>query len=328
MRRREFISVIGGVAVAWPLTVRAQQPAMPVIGFLSGASTETMRELVAAFHRGLADTGFAEGRNVTIEYRWAEGNNDRLPALATDLVQRKVAIIAAVASTPAALASKAATQTIPIVFFIGTDPVKVGLVASLARPGGNVTGVTALTVELLSKGLDLMHSLMPQGTKIAVIINPANVPQSASERDVIQSAARAFGAPILTLNASRPSEIESAFETLVSEKIGALVVAGENFFLTQRGLMVALAARHALPTIYAAREFVLDGGLMAYGTPQVDAVRQVGVSVGRILKGEKAADLPVQQVAKIQLAINLKTAKALGLTIPNTLIGRADEVIE
>ena len=327
MRRRDFVTIVGS-AVTWPLMVRAQQPAMPVIGFLSGASPETMRELVAAFHRGLADTGFAEGRNVTIEYRWAEGNNDRLPALAMDLVHLKVTAIATVGSTPAALASKAATQTIPIVFFIGTDPVKVGLVASLAQPGGNVTGITAIVVELLSKGLDLMHSLMPPGTKIAVLINPANVPQSASERDVIQNAARAFGAPILTLNASRPSELEPAFETLVSEKIGALVVSGENFFLTQRGVMVALAARHAVPTVYAAREFVLAGGLMSYGTDQVDAVRQVGVNVGRILEGEKVADLPVQQVTKIQLAINLKTAKALGLDIPNTLIGRADEVIE
>lgn len=327
MRRRDFITVVGSAA-AWPLVAHAQQPAMPVIGFLSGASSETMRELVVAFHRGLADTGFTEGRNVTIEYRWAEGNNNRLPALAMDLVGRKVAVIATVGSTPAALASKAATQTIPIVFFIGTDPVKVGLVASLARPGGNVTGITALVVELLSKALDLMHSLMPADTKIAVLINPANVPQSASERAVIQNAAHVFGARILTLNASSPSEIESAFKTLVSEQIGALVVSGENFFLTQRGLMVELAARHQVPTIYAAREFVLAGGLMSYGTPQADAVRQVGVSTGRILKGEKAADLPVQQVAKIQLAINLKTAKALGLYIPNTLIGRADEVIE
>ena len=327
MRRRDFV-IVAGSLVAWPLTVRAQQPAMPVIGFLSGASLETMRELVAAFHRGLADTGFAEGRNLTIEYRWAEGNNDRLPALAMDLVRRKVAVIATVGSTPAALASKAATQTIPIVFFIGTDPVKVGLVASLARPGGNVTGVTAIVVELLSKGLDLMHSLMPPGTKIAVIINPANIPQSASEREVIQSAARAFGAPILTLSASDPKELEPAFETLISEKIGALVVSGENFFLTQRGVIVALAARHAVPTVYAAREFVLAGGLMSYGTRQADAVRQVGVNVGRILKGENVANLPVQQVTQIQLAINLKTAKALGLNIPNTLIGRADEVIE
>jgi putative ABC transport system substrate-binding protein len=327
MRRREFITLIGG-ATAWPLATRAQQPAMPVIGFLSGASSETMRELVAAFHRGLADTGFTAGQNVAIEYRWAEGNNDRLPALAMDLVRRKVAVIAVVGSTPGALAAKAATQTIPIVFFIGTDPVKVGLVASLARPGGNITGITALVVELLSKALDLMHNLMPPNTKVAALINPANVPQSAAERSLIQNAAQVLGAPILVLNASSPNEIELVFETLARERIGALVVSGENFFLTQRGLMVELAARHAVPTIYAAREFVLAGGLMSYGTPQADAVRQVGVSTGRILKGEKAADLPVQQVAKIELAINLKTAKALGLNIPNTLIGRADEVIE
>ena len=289
---------------------------MPVIGFLSGASSETMRELVAAFHRGLADAGFAAGRNVAIEYRWAEGNNDRLPALALDLVRREVAVIAVVGSTPGALAAKAATQTIPIVFFIGTDPVKVGLVASLARPGGNITGITALTVDLLVKALDLMHNLMPPNTMIATLINPANVPQSAAERSIIQNAAHVLGTRILVLNASSPSEIELAFETLVSERIGALVVAGENFFLTQRGLIVELAARHAVPTIYAAREFVLAGGLMSYGTPQVEAVRQVGVSTGRILKGEKAADLPVQQVTKIELAINLKTAKALGLNIP------------
>ena len=328
MKRREFITLLDSAAAAWPLAARAQQPAMPVIGFLSGATSETMRELVAAFHRGLADAGFAAGRNLTIEYRYAEGNNDRLPALAMDLVRREVSVIAVVGSTPAALATKAATQTIPIVFFIGTDPVKVGLVASLARPGGNITGITALVVELLSKALDLMHNLMPPDTKIAALINPANVPQSAAERSLIQNAAHVLGAPIFVLNASSPSEIESAFETLVRERIGALVVSGENFFLTQRGLMVELAARHAVPTIYAAREFVLAGGLMSYGTPQADAVRQVGVSTGRILKGEKAADLPVQQVTKIQLAINLKTAKALGLNIPNTLIGRADEVIE
>src|SRR5215510_13957762 len=327
MRRRDFI-IAGSLAAAWPLAARAQQTAMPVVGFLSSASLATMQEYIVAYKRGLADGGFTEGRNVAIEYRWAEGHNDRLPGLAADLVRRGVAVVFAGASTPAALASKAATQTIPIVFFIGTDPVKVGLVASLARPGGNVTGITAIVVELLSKGLDLMHSLMPPATKIAVLINPANVPQSASERDVIQSATRAFGTPILTLNASRPSELEPAFETLVSEKIGALVVSGENFFLTQREVMVALAARHAVPTIYAAREFVLAGGLMSYGTDQLDAVRQVGVNVGRILKGERVADLPVQQVTKIQLAINLRAAKALGLSIPNALIGRADEVIE
>lgn len=328
MRRREFVTLLGGAAAAWPIVAQGQQPAMPVIGFLCGASSETMRPLVAAFHRGLADEGFAEGRNVAIEYRWAEGNNDRLPALAMELVRRNVAIIAAVSSTPGALAAKAATQEIPIVFFVGTDPVNVGLVASLARPGGNVTGVTVLVVELFAKTLELMHNLMPPDTRIAALLNPANIPQTAGERVNIRDAEHVLGARILVLNASSPGEIGSAFETLVSERIGALVVSGENFFLTQHRLMIDLAARHAVPTIYAAREFVLAGGLMSYGTPQPDGVRQVGVYTGRILKGEKAADLPVQQVTKIELAINLKTAKALGLTIPPALLARADEVIE
>ena len=266
MKRREFITLLGGAAAAWPLAARAQQPAMPVIGFLSGASFETMREYVAAFHRGLADAGFADGRNVAFEYRWAEGHNDRLPALATDLVRREVAIIVVGASTPGALAAKAATQTIPIVFFIGTDPVKVGLVASLAHPGGNITGMTVLNVELIAKSLELMHNLMPPDTTIAVLVNPANIPQTATERGIVQDAARVLGARVVILTASSPSEIESAFATLVSERVGALVVSGENFFLTQRDLMVELAAHHAVPTIYPYREFVLAGGLMSYGS--------------------------------------------------------------
>jgi len=327
MRRREVIALFGSAA-AWSVAARAQQPARPVIGFLSGASLETMREWVAAFHRGLNDAGFAEDRNVAVEYRWAEGNNDRLPELAMDLVRRKVDIIAVVASTPGALAAKAATQAIPIIFFIGTDPVKVGLVASLARPGGNVTGVTALVVELFSKTLELMHNVMPAGTTIAALVNPANIPQTATEMSVIRNTADALGVRIPVLNASTPGEIGSAFETLVGQGIGALVVSGENFFSTQRGVIVSLAARHAVPAIYAAREFVLAGGLMSYGTPQAEAFRQVGRNAGRILKGEKAAELPVQQVTKIELTINLNTAKALGLTIPPTLLARADEVIE
>jgi len=245
-----------------------------------------------------------------------------------DLVRRKVDIIAVVASTPGALAAKAATQGIPIIFFIGTDPVKVGLVASLARPGGNVTGVTALVVELFSKTLELMHTVMPPGTIIAALVNPANTPQTATEMSVIRHTADALGVRIPVLNASTPGEIGSAFETLVGQGIGALVVSGENFFSTQRGVIVSLAARHAVPAIYAAREFVLAGGLMSYGTPQAEAFRQVGRNAGRILKGEKAAELPVQQVTKIELTINLNTAKALGLTIPPTLLARADEVIE
>jgi putative ABC transport system substrate-binding protein len=259
MLRRKFITLFGGAAATWPLVVRAQQPTMPVIGLLSGASFETMRELVAAFQQGLADAGFVEGRNVAIEYRWAEGNNDRLPALVMDLVRREVAVIVVVASTPGALAAHAATQTIPIVFFIGTDPVKVGLVASLARPAGNITGVTDLVVELLAKTLELAHNLMPSDTTIAVLVNPANVTQTAFERAIVQNEAHGLGARVLVLNASSPNEIELAFETLVSERIGVLVVSGENFFLTQRGLLVELAARHAVPTIYAAREFTSPG---------------------------------------------------------------------
>jgi putative ABC transport system substrate-binding protein len=328
MRRRDFITHLGIAAASWPLAARAQQPTMPVIGFLSGASFETMRDYVNAFHQGLADEGFAEGRNLAIEYRWAEGQNDRLPALAADLVRREVAIIVVGASTPGALAAKAATQTIPIVFFVGTDPVKVGLVASLAQPGGNITGITVLNVELIAKSLELMHNLMPPGTTIAVLVNPANIPQTATERVVVQDAARVLDARVVIVSASSPSEIESAFAALVRDQLGALVVSGENFFLTQRNLLVKLAANHAVPTIYPYREFVLAGGLMSHGTHFSDAFRRIGVNTGRILKGKKAADLPVQQVTKIELAINLKTAKALGLTFPLPLLGRADEVIE
>jgi putative ABC transport system substrate-binding protein len=287
-----------------------------------------MHDYVSIFKQSLADAGFVEGRNVAIEYRWADGRNDRLSELAADLVRREVAVIVVGASTPGALAAKAATQTIPIIFFIGTDPVKVGLVPSLAHPGGNVTGVTALNVELIAKSLELTHSLMPPATTIGALINPSNAPQSATERWIVQDVGRTLDAHFLVLTASSPDEIEAAFRTLVSERAGALVVSGENFFLTQRDLLVGLAARHAVPTVYAYREFVLAGGLMSYGTHYVDAFRQVGVNTGRILKGAKPADLPVQQVTKIEMAVNLKTAKALGLTIPLPLLGRADEVIE
>jgi putative tryptophan/tyrosine transport system substrate-binding protein len=328
MKRRDFITLLGGAAAAWSFTVRAQQPTLRVIGFLSGATFETMGEYVAAFQQGLASEGFAEGRNIAIEYRWADGHNDRLPALAADLVRRGVAIIVVGASTPGALAAKAATQTIPIVFFIGTDPIKVGLVASLARPGANVTGITVLNVELMAKSLDLMHNLMPPANTIGVLVNPANIPQTATERGIVENAGRDLGRRFVILTASTPSELEPAFATLVGERMGALVVSGENFFLTQRDLVVGLAARHAVPAIYPYREFVLAGGLMSYGTHYSDAFRQIGINAGRILKGEKVADLPVQQVTKIELAINLKTAKTLSLNIPNTLIGRADEVIE
>ena len=326
MRRREFITLLGG-AIAWPIAARAQQPAMPVIGFLSAGTSEMARDYVAAFHRSLADGGFVEGRTVGIEYRWIEGQNDRLPALAADLVRRQVAVIVA-ASTPAALAAKAATQTIPIVFIVGTDPVGIGLVASLAHPDGNITGVTNLNVELFKKCFELMHSLMPPASTIAVLVNPANVAQTATERATVQDAARALGARVVILNASSPSEIESVFEVLIGQRVGALVVSGEIFFLNQRDRLVELAARHAVPTIYAYREFPVAGGLMSYGADFAEPYRLVGVYAGRILKGEKPANLPVQQATKVELVINLKTAKALGLNIPNTLIGRADEVIE
>ena len=327
MNKREFLSLVGGAAAAWPMAARAQQAAMPVIGYLSGATFETMSDYVAAFRRGLADEGFFEGRNVAIEYRWAENYDDRLPALATDLVRRQPAVIAA-STTPSALALKEATETVPIVFVVGTDPVKIGLVARLAQPGGNITGVTVLNVELIAKSLELMHDVMPSSTMIAVLLNPANIRQAATERTIIQDTARTLGARVVILEASTSSEIESVFATIVRERLGALVVSGENFFLSQRDRLVELAAQHRVPTIYGYREFVTAGGLMSYGSDMAGAYRRVGFNSGRILKGEKAADLPVEQATKIEMAVNLKIAKALGLTIPLPLLGRADEVIE
>jgi putative ABC transport system substrate-binding protein len=327
MQRRDFIKLLGGVT-AWPITARAQQPAMPVVGFLSSASLATMQEYIVAYQRGLADGGFTEGRNVVFEYRWAEGHNDRLPALVADLVHRGVAVIFAGASTPAALASKDATQTIPIVFFIGTDPVKVGLVKSLARPGGDITGITVINVELIAKSLELAHTLMPPAATIGVLVNPANVPQTAGEREIVGNAERTLGRRFFIVTASTPDELEPAFANLVSERVGALVVSGETFFLTQRNRVVGLATHHMLPTIYPYREYFLAGGLMSYGTRWADEFYKLGISTGRVLKGEKAADLPVEQVTKIELAINLKLAKTLNLTIPEPVLGRADEVIE
>jgi len=327
MKRREFMALIGGAPLVWPLAARAQQTAIPMIGYLSFGTFENSRDFVAAFHRGLADGGFGEGRNVGIEYRWSEDHNDRLPALAADLVRRDAAVIVA-AATPASLAAKAATQTIPIVFYIGTDPVGIGLVASLAHPGGNITGVTNLNVELFRKCLELMHSLVPPAATIAVLVNPANIPQTTTERATVEDAARALGAHFTILSAGSPSEIESAFAALVSQPVRALVVSGEIFFLSQRNLLVELSARHAVPTIYAWREFPIAGGLMSYGSDVTEPYRLLGVYAGRILKGERPADLPVQQATKVELVINLKTAKTLGLNIPLPLLGRADLVIE
>ena len=326
MRRRKFITLVGGAA-AWPLVSHAQQPAMPVIGFLSYGTFESTRDYVAAFHQSLADGGFAEGRNVGIEYRWSEDHNDRLPALAEDLVRRQVTVIVA-ASTPPSQAAKAATQTIPIVFAVGTDPVGVGLVASLAHPGGNITGVTNLNVELFKKCFELMHSLTSPASTIAVLVNPANVAQAATERATVQDAARALGARLIILDASSPRDIESTFEVLVGQRVGGLVVSGEIFLLSQRDRLVELAVRYAVPTIYAYREFPLAGGLMSYGTDILDGYRLAGIYTGKIIKGEKPADLPVQQATKVELVINLKTAKTLGLTMPLALLGRADLVIE
>ena len=301
---------------------------MPVIGYLGGTTFEMTRGYVAAFHRGLADAGFTEGRNVAIEYRWAEGHNDRLAGLAADLVRRDVTIIVVGGSTPGALAAKEATQVIPIVFLVGTDPVKVGLVSSLASPGGNITGVTNVNVELITKCFELMRSLMPSATTIAILVNQGNVPQAATERRTIQDVARALGIRIPILEASNPGEIESAFTALVRERAGALVVSGEVFFLTQRDRLVELAAEHAIPTIYAYREFVTAGGLMSYGGNLRDMYRQIGLYTGRILKGEKTTNLPVEEVTKVELVMNLKTAKTLGMEIPLSTLARVDDVIE
>lgn len=327
MRRREFITLLGGSAAAWPLAARAQQPATQVIGFLNSESLETYREYFTAFHRGLNETGFVEGRNLAIAYRWAEGQNDRLPALAADLVHRQVSVIAT-NNTPSALAAKAATQTIPTVFLVGSDPVLIGLVAGLNRPGGNLTGVSILNTEIIAKRLELLHALVPESTSIAFLVNPTNPVFADAELRGIQAGARVLDLNLLVLNASSVSEMEDAFAKLVGQRAEGLLVSGDTYFIAQRDRLLALAARHGVPTIYVYRELSAVGGLISYGPSLPDGYRQTGVYVGRILKGEKPADLPVQQVTKIELVINLKTAKSLGITIPPPLLVRADEVIE
>jgi putative ABC transport system substrate-binding protein len=326
MRRRAFITVLGSAA-AWPLAARAQQPAMPVIGFLDIGSPGPSAHLASAFREGLKQTGFVENENINIEYRWADGNYDRLLGMATDLVRNQVVVIAATGGNISALAAKAATTTIPIVFVTGANPVQAGLVASLNRPGGNLTGVTSLGVELGPKRLELLHELVPKAAVIALLVNPANQSAEIQVRD-IQAAARALGLELHVLHASSERDIDTAFATMSRLRTGALVISPEAFFNIRSGQLAALSVRHAVPAIYTYRAFAAGGGLMSYGGNITDSYRQVGVYTGRILKGEKPADMPVQQSAKVELIINLKTAKALGLTVPLSVLGRADEVIE
>jgi putative tryptophan/tyrosine transport system substrate-binding protein len=328
MRRREFISLLGGAAAAWPLAVRAQQLAMPVIGYLSGSWADLFPGRVRAFREGLDETGYSEARNVTIEYRWAEGKNDHIPALAADLVHLDVSIMVAAESTPAALAAKAATATIPIVFIVGTDPVEAGLVVSLSRPGGNLTGVTSFNQELGPKRLELLHQVVPPATTIALLANPTSLIIAEADSRRLQTAARTLGRQLHILHASNEHEVESVFAKLVQLQIGALVVGADTFFTNRSEKLAALAIRHAIPTIYQTREFAMAGGLMSYGGELRELYRLAGVYTGRILKGEKPTNLPVHQVTKVELIVNLKTARGLGLTIPLPLLGRADEVIE
>jgi putative ABC transport system substrate-binding protein len=324
--RRQFISALGGAAT-WPLAARAQLRAMPVIGFLGLLSPEEVAAEVAAFRQGLSETGYVEGQNVATEYRWAHGQFDQLPALASDLVRQRVSVLAAFGTPASALAAKTATATIPIVFVTGDDPVRIGLVDSLNRPGGNATGIYMLTSALEPKRLELIHELVPNATVVGVIVD-ANSPDTSLQMKELPAAASALGQQIKIFNASNEAGIDTAFAAIVEQRIGAVLVASSPFFLPQRQKFVALAAAHALPAVYFIRPFTDVGGLMSYGTNIAEAFRQTGLYTGRILKGEKPANLPVQQSVKVELVINLKTAKALGLTVPLPLLGRADEVIE
>jgi putative ABC transport system substrate-binding protein len=328
MNRRDLITLFGGIAVVWPFRAPAQQTdRAPVIGLLHSGSPEQNRDRLAAFRKGLSEAGFVEGRNVAIEYRWAAGQNDKLPALAADLIRRQVNVIATPGSTDAALAAKAATTTIPIVFAAGSDPVALGLVPSLNRPGGNVTGVTFLTTELMAKRLELLRELVPQATTVAYLADVQAVPGQEMVRDTL-AAAGVLGRQIAVVEARSDHDFEPAFATFVERRAGALVVAASQLFDSNRDQLLALAARHKMPAIYQAREFVLDGGLMSYGASYGDTFRLGGLYAGQILKGEKPSNLPVQQATKFELVINLKTAKALGLEVPLSLMIRADEVIE
>jgi putative tryptophan/tyrosine transport system substrate-binding protein len=327
MRRRDFITLLGGAAIAWPVAVRAQQQ-QPVIGVLSTRSAGDDARLWAAFRQGLAENGYIESQNVSIEYHWADGQSDRLAGLAVGLVRRRVNVIATPGSTAGALAAKAATSTIPIVFGTGTDPVAAGLVPRLSRPGSNVTGATSMSVEIGPKRLELLHELVPSTTIIALLVNPTNPALTEPQVRDFQEAARALGLQLHILHASDERDFETVFLALVQLGVGALVIGGDQLFNSRSEQLAALAIRHALPAIYQYREFVAAGGLMSYGGSIADEFRLVGVYAGRILKGERPGDLPVQQATKVELIINLKTAKALGIKVPITLLARADEVIE
>ena len=326
MRRREVIAGLGATAV-WSRAARAQQPAMAVIGLLGSDSPELYVDRLRAFRQGLKETGYIEGQNLAIEYRWAEGTNDRLPALATDLAGRNVSLIVALGSTPAALAAKAATATIPIVFFIGADPLQLGLVSGLNRPGGNITGVTSLNTELVAKGMELLHEVVPERTSIALLVNPTSPMLTETAVKDAHAAARSLGLKLDVVQASTAPDLETAFATLAELRAGALVIVADAFFISRSEQLGALALRHGLPAVFQYRAFVTAGGLISYGTP-IGSYSLAGVYTGRILKGEKPAELPVQHITKIELIINLRTAKTLGLTIPLPLLGRADEVIE
>ena len=327
MQRRDFFTIVGGAAAAWPLATRAQQTPMPVVGFLHTLSLENVPNYVAAFRQGLKEAGFVEGQNVAVEYRWAEGQYDRLPELAADLVRRKVTVIAATGGDPSPQIAKAATSTIPIVFAGNGDPVKQGLVASLNRPGGNATGITIFGPAAVTKRLQLLHELVPEVTRIAFLINPDN-PNGEIETSLAQAAATSLGQQMLVLSASNESELDATFAAMAQQRAGALLVASDVFFFWRRHQIFALAARQKIPAIYYLREFAQGGGLMSYGNRVADVYRQVGIYVGRVLKGEKPVDLPIMQATEFEFVINLKTAKALGLVIPAGLISFADEVIE
>jgi len=328
MNRRDFISLLGGTAAAWPLAARAQQPAMPVIGFLHSASAAAFAAPLAAFRKGLSEAGYVEGQNVAVAYRWAEGQNDRLPALAAELARQRVAVIATPGSTATTLAAKATTATIPIVFSIGTDPVKLGLVASLNRPGGNATGISDFGVEIAAKRLGLLHELLPTATRFGVLVNPDNPYLTESFVTELQTAASAIERQIEVVTASTNGDIDTAFATLIKKRADALLISPDPLFVTRRVQLITLAVRHALPALYHRRELPEAGGLMSYGSDLSDQFRQTGVSVGRILKGEKPAEMPVQLPTRFEFVINLQTAKTIGIEIPATLLSLADEVIE